>query len=305
MNQEGFVRLFEYICGYIQLSIWPYPISLHQGAQHFGITVYIFAIIAFSGMLIFALKDRRRMFLFIWYFAFIAFPLTLAFVTQNDLKFYFADRYLYIPSVSIAILFSFLLQKLFNSRQKIMLLAIIPVFLILAVITVQASMDWQNNSTLFSTLVKKHPERMDNYRQVGEFYERHGQATKAIEEYKNALNNLHLNEDKAAIFNNMGRTYGMNGQPENAIYAFKMALLLQPLNSTALIGLGNNSSDYAQASYYYSKALETDRSNYTACNNLMRLNEVNGYQDKVEYYKQKCSSLQKGYSVNLELPLQK
>ncbi len=78
--------------------------------------------------------------------------------------------------------------------------------------------------------------------------------------------------------------------------------MIDPLDATALTGLGNNSTDYAQASYYYSRALEADSGNFVACNNLVNLNEVYGHRNKAAYYKERCQSLQKGYTVKLDLP---
>jgi hypothetical protein len=297
INQDGLRRLFEFACGYLQLAVWPWPITIYQGTPLFGVGVIIFSVLILAAMLLVALHDRRCIICLVWFAAFIAPPLALCFTPQFDTKYYFADRYLYLPSVGIALLFSLLLPRYFETRRKIMVITFVPVFLVMGAVTVLKTFDWQNDATLFSVFMRKYPERVSNYVTVGLFYEKNRNFAKANDIYKEALGYMRNDKDRATIFDGLGRTYGMSGQVNNAITAFEMALTLNPKMSSALVGLGNMTQDYNQASYYYNKALEVNNTDIMACNNLVSLNKIHGYWDKAAYYQSKCQTLRQETNI--------
>jgi tetratricopeptide (TPR) repeat protein len=184
------------------------------------------------------------------------------------------------------------LPHFFENRLKIMAALFMPIFIIMGVVTVRNTLDWQNDANLFSVFIKKYPERVGNYVTVGLYYEKNKEYAKAIEIYKEALGNIRNEKNRATIFDGLGRSYGMSGQVNNAITAFETALTINPRMSSALVGLGNMARDYDQASYYYTKALEVNSSDIVACNNLVSLNKIHGYWDKAAFYQSKCQTLQ-------------
>ena len=68
---------------------------------------------------------------------------------------FFAERYLYIPSIAIVVLAGFLLARLNSARAAIITCSLAGLF---SLLTVQRNRDWRNEESLYKRTLQFQPE---------------------------------------------------------------------------------------------------------------------------------------------------
>ncbi|MEN6422442.1 MAG: tetratricopeptide repeat protein, partial [Smithella sp.] len=176
-----------------------------------------------------------------------------------------ADRYTYLPSVGIAIMFFwgiFALIKNERIRRKILLPGILIVLIIMSVLTWRQCGYWKDSIMLFnhalrmtkenyiahnhlaSALVKKrkldraiyhyneailiNPHYTHAYYNRGIAYYLYGKNQLALGDFIKAISMTSNDHEKAAIYNNIGVVYTDLGRYQNAIENYNHAILLKP-----------------------------------------------------------------------------
>lgn len=155
-----------------------------------------------------------------------------------------ADRYLYLPAISIWFLAGCLAEKAHLNLEKRWLVptAVAMVIATLALLTVQRNHVWKNDLTLFASITKAEPW-----------------ATYAGY--------------------NLGKTLFEAGRAEEARREWERTVQIEPDNSKVLNGLGNlalMSNDFPLAERYYRRSVTADQHNAEAHYNLALIYERAG-----------------------------
>ena len=88
---------------------------------------------------------------------------------------------------------------------------------------------------LFSVLIDRNPQSVNDYNNRGLLYFQKGQFVDALADYNAALQ---LKPDLAKIYNNRANCYASMGQPMEALFDYETALDLNPANTHARINQG-------------------------------------------------------------------
>ena len=135
------------------------------------------------------------------------------------LKFPFAERYLYIPSVGIHLLFSFVLLYFYSLMRKrvfrrIYLCALFILVATLMLRSIERSTEWFNNLTLWKSTAKVVPFSPPVHYSLGLLYQESGQFEKAEKEYIKAMK---CNSEYLDPYINLAVLYFEQGYYEKAL----------------------------------------------------------------------------------------
>jgi len=194
-----------------------------------------------------------------------------------------ADRYTYLPSVSIFLLMGISVAWVFEkSVVKRLLAALICVCMVLlGQLTVTQIRVWQNSEVMWSYVISVFPKSAYNaYNNLGNAYYEKGELDKAIYEYNRALS---LKTNYAGAYNNLGIAYADKGMVDEAIAHYKKALAINPNYAEAHYSLGNTYVEKGEpdnAISEYKKAIDIKPDYADAHNNLGLVYEKEGLLDK-------------------------
>jgi tetratricopeptide (TPR) repeat protein len=138
-----------------------------------------------------------------------------------------ADRYVYLPSIGIAIMLAWGIPFLFKSddlRKKILFPAGVAALAILSVFTWQQCGYWKNNGTLFSRAVQVNKDSALAHGNLGLTLFIDGKIEEAIDHYNESIR---IKPDYAGVYNNRGSAYAKLGRPRLAIQDFNKAIELK------------------------------------------------------------------------------
>jgi tetratricopeptide (TPR) repeat protein len=204
-----------------------------------------------------------------------------------------ADRFLYFSSLGFVFILSSLLIRLtktnqnainystiseFFSKNRNVLLIIIPLSLLYSFRTVERNKDWKDNFTLFSNDLKKMP----NSARAHSFYGHELIRTVAINEsdslvkskiYKESVDELKksisiYSKQSAEVFASVGTAYLKLNELDSSEVYFKKALKLDPILITNLGDVYFAKGNFKKAIYYYKKQLKMSPKNALAWINL-------------------------------------
>ncbi|HPZ10404.1 MAG TPA: tetratricopeptide repeat protein, partial [Candidatus Eremiobacteraeota bacterium] len=171
------------------------------------------------------LKDRQLLFPLIW-FAIFYMPVSNMFIF---LDFSMADRYIYIASFGIYLLFSLICHRLLMRKTEILKLSIYGVLIIIisafSVMTCNRVNVWQNSFNLWSDTVKKSPFYAYAHLGLGIEYDKKGMTDEAIREYEKVIE---LDPDSVKGHMNLSACYYSKKCYDMAILHSKKALTIEP-----------------------------------------------------------------------------
>ena len=161
-----------------------------------------------------------------------------------------ADRYIYIPSIGIAIMLAWGIPLLFpqeNMRKKILFPAAIAVLAVLSVLTWKQCGYWKNDVTLFNhafQVTKDSTLLMMMHNNLASSLDKEGKITEAIDHYNEAIR---LKPDYAYAYNKRASLYVRLGQYQLAINDYNEAIRLKPDYANAY---NNRGSAYSRLGQY-------------------------------------------------------
>jgi len=190
-----------------------------------------------------------------------------------------ADRYTYLPSVSIFLIVGagtlWLLEQNTFARHRIrsaaIFLVFICVFILLGQITRRQITIWINSETLWEHVIQAFPFPTSGpmaHNNLGTAYYKNGELDNAIAEYKRALA---IKPDYENALNNLGVAYSKKGLIEKAIDQHTRALAINPNSIGTLVNLGaayDSKGELDNAIAAYKKALELAPNYARVHNNL-------------------------------------
>jgi tetratricopeptide (TPR) repeat protein len=274
---EGFRFLFEFVAGYVKLLLLPWPLDYFFSVQPEAVVSMPEAVGWWAFLLAvcgWALRYRQREPLIAFGVIWIVVTLSPSLVWAFHEVPVFAVRYLYPPSIGLALIVArgFQLAKIRWPAATTATAA--AVALAYAAIVVVKNGDWRNEERFFLSALAV-PTQHDEYygpplALLGKYYYEHNRPEAAIQYFTEAEK---IGDLFTKVFCNesIGLIHGERGDYVRSTEYYTRAYQLDPSKSSVLIGLGNNAfatQDARQALHYYTLAYEADKNNRAASYNL-------------------------------------
>ena len=224
------------------VPFYPYPPS-HEWL-HPALLLSALAVIAITIVSLWQLRQGNCLLFSVWWFYIITLIPVLGIVQVGVQA--AADRYTYLPSVSIFLLAgvgaAWLLHKSAAAAGRAGAWLLMTIFLLgmfsLGWLTVRQIEVWRNSEVLWEYVIRHFPfPRSDAmaHNNLGAAYYGKGEWDKAIEEYKKAIS---LRPRYADAQSNLGAAYARKGLIDEAIAAHKAAIAIKPDSPRAHLNLG-------------------------------------------------------------------
>ncbi len=246
------------ISEYFKLFFWPKDLALYHSEMSFSTQGYLLHLTGFALFIllsIYLFKKNKK--LFFWALLFlIALSPTL---TPLGISWIVAERYVYIASIGLFVLFSYgldvFLERIFPKNHKQMLVATLAILtVLLSFRTIERNFDWKNQDTLWLATDKVSPSSSQNHNNLGDYYGRQKNYEKAIQEFKKAIE---LQPGYADAYHNLANTYMQTGDIQSAIANYEKAIEYNPNLWQSYLNLGYiyyQEKDFAKAKEYLSRA---------------------------------------------------
>jgi len=201
-----------------------YPIG-HQGFESFSaVNIFAFLVVACISVICFFYRKSRPYLAICWLYYVITLLPVLGILQVGGQA--AADRYSYIPSVSLLLLFSTAVITLLYSHRLILTGLSLALITILGFVTIQQIAFWRDSITLWESVVKVYPNvSMMVHTNLAQAYKQFGRAEESIREYDRALAfqkpHHYMYDGKGAMLFNMGYV-------DEAIQNFHLAIALDP-----------------------------------------------------------------------------
>ncbi len=244
--------LFEHA----KLLFWPVKLSLYHDpmyvVEHF-FSPEVGFLFAIAGLSLFLFKKAKPLFFGLGLFVLFLVPSFSPF----RVGWIVAERYLYLPSIALAIFAAFVFEKYLSVPKVRNTLAIFIVLIIGAysLRTFLRNQDWQDKATFCIRSLEASPENPRTHNNMGYLYLTERNYQKAVEEFKTAIA---LYPDYARAYNNLGIADSALGETKKAIAAYRRAIEISPNYAVAynnLAGLYASIGRNNQAIAAYKQAI--------------------------------------------------
>jgi len=212
---------------YLKLIFWPQGLTLYHSELAFPKYQFylIFLIfIAFLGLIVYAFKKNRQIFFWLSFFIISLLPT----LTPFGISWIVAERYVYLGAIGVFATVAILIDKV-NQRPKtkglpltLFLALVIPALMIR---TIVRNKDWKNQDNLWLAAAKTSPSSHQNRNNLGDYYSRHGNFERAVEEFKKAIE---IKSNYTDAYHNLANTYWQMGKADLAIENYQKALEFNP-----------------------------------------------------------------------------
>ena len=132
------------------------------------------------------------------------------------------DRYIYLPLFGLLLILGSALQKV--KESNLLVAAVIPIF-ILTTTSFQRVQIWQNDQTLWESVIETHPTVSQAYNNLGSFALKQNQSQQAFNYFNQAIQ---IQPNYADAYSNRGNLYAQAGNSSAAIKDFDTAIRLRP-----------------------------------------------------------------------------
>lgn len=242
------------ISSYLRLIFWPDGLTLYHSEITFSPIKYAIMItvtLSFFAFLIWAWKKNKNF--FFWGSFFIASLLPM--LTPFRVAWIVAERYVYLGSLGIFVIFVLLITKLIKNK-KVLYIIMAVIIIALATRTLIRNKDWQNQDTLWLSAAKSSPSSSQNHNNLGDLYARQGDYQKAIEEFKKAIE---IKPNYGDAYHNLANIYHQIDDNEQAIENYQKALSFNPnlwQSYQNLAATYFEQKDFAKSLEYIGKAIQ-------------------------------------------------
>jgi protein O-mannosyl-transferase len=277
---------------YIFMTIVPYPLSYDYSYNQIPIVSWgnvmpILSVLVCIGLIGFMFWGAIKKSIFSFLIALFFITIFLSSNIVIKIAASFAERFLFVPSLSFCVAFPILAAKAvkLNPSQLIWKKKInfyIPMaclLLVYTIIVIPRNAVWKNNYTLFSSGVISAPNSSRAHRFLEFQYADTAMTTKdsakkikyfnlAIHETKRALE---INSQAPDWMYDMGEYYKEEGNRDSAIIAYKSALKMNPKYPIAANSLGAvyfNKTEYDSALKYFFISYNADPTYLSALENI-------------------------------------
>jgi tetratricopeptide (TPR) repeat protein len=249
---------------YLQYAIVPYPLSAqHVVALHFSdrvISTIVFGLVVAAAATGLWIVRRKLPQGWIWAGVFTAALLPVLYFQGSGIL--FAERYLYIPSLGIAVLIAVILRRIHERAGTIALVSMLAVFFIW---TVVRNKDWQNDATLYARTLQTEPGSVKFWNNLGLIYLERNENQRAKEHFEQAAQHagdqrfMQDRYEQYRISLGLGIIASREARFEDAKTLLNKALQFEPQGDGAyatLAGISINERDFPKAIALMNKALE-------------------------------------------------
>lgn len=212
------------ISSYLQLIFWPNMLTLYHSEMSFTTVQFIFYLVIFLGYIsltICCYLKNRKVFFWLALF-FIGLGPTL---TPFGVSWIVAERYVYFSAIGIFVILGIFFNWLIQKNKGLGWTVAILVILSLSIRTVIRNADWKNQDTLWLATARTSPSSPQNHNNLGDYYGRHGNLDRAVEEFKRAIE---LNPRYGDAYHNLGNTYQQMEKYDSALESFQKAIVFNP-----------------------------------------------------------------------------
>ncbi|MBW1912994.1 MAG: tetratricopeptide repeat protein, partial [Deltaproteobacteria bacterium] len=232
---------------YMEKLIWPselvpfYPFT--GEVFNYRSVVSGIIVLALSGVSLEMARRGKPLWLIAWLYYIITLLPTLSIIQIGSHA--AADRFTYLPRLSIFLLvgvgLSWLwvkagLLKFKNMIRGLLLLSVFAVMLLFSYITIQQIRIWQNSETLWRYVTNVFPKTsLLAHMNLGSVYIEKGKLDEGIAEFKQVIA---INPKHVKAYNNLGVAYGRKDRLDEAISEYEKALAIDPNFADAHINLG-------------------------------------------------------------------
>jgi len=228
--------LKKFILPFVLVPLYqlPRPVSLFN--SHYVLAFCLFVVLLF---LVFRHKRYRW-----WNFAFLFYFVSIFCLLKYDGvdASIVADRYMYLPSVGLCLLFGVLCHGIlerFSERVALKRFAYFCLIVILSALSTKAYFQariWKDSLTLWNYVIRHSPRRAIAFNNRGLVYEDQGKTALAMKDYNKALE---VNPYHASALNNRGALYEKQGKYDLALADYDKALAIDPRFALAYSNRGN------------------------------------------------------------------
>lgn len=250
-------------------SILPFNISAEYNPDYMfetvGIATFLFPIIVIA-LLVFAWKKRKTWRPFIGGLLFYSLTISPVLTySQSGQAAFLADRYTYIPCIGIFFALIYFINKLKENKSKHLMLAggFSLLFFVVSALNVG---NWQNSETLFNNVLRFNSTSSLAYLNLGMHHRSNNNTSRAIQIYSQGI----AQAPSPELYSNRGKIYFDQGNYEQAMADFNIAVKMQPnypdalANRAGIFGLQQN---WEACFKDLDKALKLDDDNINALHN--------------------------------------
>jgi tetratricopeptide (TPR) repeat protein len=231
--------LVSYV-GYLGDMIWPaglavfYPHPLSVPLWQFGPALVVLAIV--SGA-VYRMRHARPYLIVGWlWYVLTLLPVSGLVQLGPQAR---ADRFMYIPSIGIAVMMAWGLAELWTRRdtwRRAVVGVTVAACAVLMLLTSRQVQTWRDSTTLFQHAVEVTAGNYVAHNNLGLAMRERGQVDDAISHYESAIA---INPRHASAHNNLGEVLLALGRPGEAVPRLEQARRLQPERRDVQINLGN------------------------------------------------------------------
>lgn len=218
---------------YLKLSMFPIALSVDhvvfpiKSPYSLPFVVPFIGIILFASLAVIARKTKRALAFGVIFFILSMAPVYNIVRITNP----FAERYLYIPAIGIAIAVGSAIQLLSQTQTNKLKSLNLPTFAFFFIIglytinVIERNGAWKDAYSLWSDTVRKMPNSSRAHYDLGYCFSQQGNKDEAIKEFKTALK-LKPDYHNAAL--GLGLIYFENGQYLEALKVYQKTLIIFP-----------------------------------------------------------------------------
>jgi protein O-mannosyl-transferase len=214
------------IVSYLGLIFWPRNLTLYHTDVHFLPAQYCLVLayfIIFLSVVIFSYRRNKRIFFGLMFFIVSLLPM----MTPFGISWIVAERYVYLGSIGIFVVFSVIFDRFFSSgRLKFIGSCVfLLILLVLLARTVVRNMDWASIYTFYPATVRSSPRSHQAHLNLGNAYASQGDLILAAKEYRLAIRFL---PEYAEAYYNLAHVEHDMGNRKEEIKNYNIAIKLKP-----------------------------------------------------------------------------
>jgi tetratricopeptide (TPR) repeat protein len=296
---ERLPGFFVAIASYLRLLLIPHNLHMEYGDILFSMAhpLALVGLLASGGLLFYAFKkrgsDKIVFFSIVWFF------ITIAAVSNvYPVGAYMAEHWLYIPSIGLFLLLARGLRyalTIGHLRRRVVF-AVIALVLIYAALSMSQNRYWRSDVAFSEATLESAPDSVLALNALGISYRREGKTDEAIAAYKKALV---VDPHYVESYINLGFLYYKQGAREKAIALYRKAIEKNPGYAEPYNNLGiiySEIGDHDEAERLYKKAIEVGPTYAKAYNNLALLHHDRGNDADAVAWFQKAIAMNPDYA---------
>jgi tetratricopeptide (TPR) repeat protein len=230
----GFITYIYKLFLPLQLSAYyPYPIKsgAEMPTQYYA---YVFLFAVFAAAVFYSLRFSKKIIFGVGFFAATVFLVLQLLPVGGTIM---ADRYAYVPSIGIFYLAAEGLLLLWNKQLKIPVILLVTAFTIFLSFKTYAQCSiWKNDLTLWSDVIRQHPDVQLAYNNRGVWLEKNNRVDEALRDFTKTIE---LDAAYYKAYYNRGRLLMNARKLDAALDDFNKTIELNPASTEAFVNRGS------------------------------------------------------------------